>query len=162
MSDVWFPKYTCALWGGSEGCCQNSLYDSALVTLHGPSGKTMACIFRCLSLLLSTFFSPQMYFYAAYVFQEAGIPQDKIPYIVIGTGSCELITAVTCVRLSMHSGDTQPLLAGRRPLITNLGVTLLFMPRKPFKHSSQAVWQHPQPDSSMQKYLVRHCIAITV
>uniref|UniRef100_A0A8U8B4N7 Solute carrier family 2, facilitated glucose transporter member 5 n=1 Tax=Geospiza parvula TaxID=87175 RepID=A0A8U8B4N7_GEOPR len=41
-----------------------------------------------------------MYFYAAYVFQEAGIPEDKIPYVVIGTGSCELITSVTCVRLS--------------------------------------------------------------
>uniref|UniRef100_A0A8C3PZM3 Solute carrier family 2, facilitated glucose transporter member 5 n=1 Tax=Chrysolophus pictus TaxID=9089 RepID=A0A8C3PZM3_CHRPC len=39
-----------------------------------------------------------MYFYAAYVFQEAGIPQDTIPYVVIGTGSCELITSVTCVR----------------------------------------------------------------
>uniref|UniRef100_A0A493T2T7 Solute carrier family 2, facilitated glucose transporter member 5 n=1 Tax=Anas platyrhynchos platyrhynchos TaxID=8840 RepID=A0A493T2T7_ANAPP len=36
-----------------------------------------------------------MYFYAAYVFQEAGIPQDKIPYVVIGTGSCELIASVT-------------------------------------------------------------------
>uniref|UniRef100_A0A8C6ZGW0 Solute carrier family 2, facilitated glucose transporter member 5 n=1 Tax=Nothoprocta perdicaria TaxID=30464 RepID=A0A8C6ZGW0_NOTPE len=36
-----------------------------------------------------------MYFYAAYVFQEAGIPQEKIPYVVIGTGSCELITSVT-------------------------------------------------------------------
>uniref|UniRef100_A0A8B9D0Z4 Solute carrier family 2, facilitated glucose transporter member 5 n=1 Tax=Anser cygnoides TaxID=8845 RepID=A0A8B9D0Z4_ANSCY len=43
-----------------------------------------------------------MYFYAAYVFQEAGIPQDKIPYVVIGTGSCELITSVTCVRLLMR------------------------------------------------------------
>uniref|UniRef100_A0A8B9Q8J6 Solute carrier family 2, facilitated glucose transporter member 5 n=1 Tax=Apteryx owenii TaxID=8824 RepID=A0A8B9Q8J6_APTOW len=48
-----------------------------------------------------------MYFYAAYVFQEAGIPQEKIPYVVIGTGSCELITSVTCVRLLMHSADLQ-------------------------------------------------------
>uniref|UniRef100_A0A8D0GFT5 Solute carrier family 2 member 11 n=1 Tax=Sphenodon punctatus TaxID=8508 RepID=A0A8D0GFT5_SPHPU len=37
-----------------------------------------------------------MYFYASYVFQEAGIPYDKIQYIIIGTGSCELIAAVTC------------------------------------------------------------------
>ncbi|NWI61460.1 GTR11 protein, partial [Calyptomena viridis] len=50
-----------------------------------------------------------MYFYAAYVFQEAGIPQDKIPYVVIGTGSCELIMSVTCVRLLMHSADMRPL-----------------------------------------------------
>uniref|UniRef100_A0A8C0J2R8 Solute carrier family 2, facilitated glucose transporter member 5 n=1 Tax=Chelonoidis abingdonii TaxID=106734 RepID=A0A8C0J2R8_CHEAB len=41
-----------------------------------------------------------MYFYASYVFQEAGIPYDKIQYVIIGTGCCELITAVTCVRIS--------------------------------------------------------------
>ncbi|XP_072206991.1 solute carrier family 2, facilitated glucose transporter member 11-like isoform X1 [Excalfactoria chinensis] len=50
-----------------------------------------------------------MYFYAAYVFQEAGIPQDKIPYVVIGTGSCELITSVTCNMIIDY--------AGRRPLL---------------------------------------------
>lgn len=32
-SDAWFPKYTCALWQDSEGCCQNSPYDSTLVML---------------------------------------------------------------------------------------------------------------------------------
>ncbi|XP_054144923.1 solute carrier family 2, facilitated glucose transporter member 11 isoform X2 [Melozone crissalis] len=50
-----------------------------------------------------------MYFYAAYVFQEAGIPEDKIPYVVIGTGSCELITSVTCSMIIDY--------AGRRPLL---------------------------------------------
>ncbi|XP_035196312.1 solute carrier family 2, facilitated glucose transporter member 11-like isoform X2 [Oxyura jamaicensis] len=50
-----------------------------------------------------------MYFYAAYVFQEAGIPQDKIPYVVIGMGSCELITSVTCNMIIDY--------AGRRPLL---------------------------------------------
>ncbi|XP_060539632.1 solute carrier family 2, facilitated glucose transporter member 11 [Pantherophis guttatus] len=37
-----------------------------------------------------------MYSYASYVFQEAGIPYDKIQYSVIGTGSCELIMSMTC------------------------------------------------------------------
>ncbi|XP_069476019.1 solute carrier family 2, facilitated glucose transporter member 11 isoform X1 [Ambystoma mexicanum] len=37
-----------------------------------------------------------MYFYASFVFQEAGIPYEKIQYVVIGTGSCELITSITC------------------------------------------------------------------
>ncbi|XP_068098746.1 solute carrier family 2, facilitated glucose transporter member 11 isoform X2 [Hyperolius riggenbachi] len=37
-----------------------------------------------------------MYFYASYIFQEAGIAQEKIQYVVIGTGSCELITSVAC------------------------------------------------------------------
>ncbi|XP_069726908.1 solute carrier family 2, facilitated glucose transporter member 11 isoform X1 [Phaenicophaeus curvirostris] len=50
-----------------------------------------------------------MYFYAAYVFQEAGIPQDKIPYVVIGTGSCELIASITCNMVIDY--------AGRRPLL---------------------------------------------
>ncbi|XP_041344838.1 solute carrier family 2, facilitated glucose transporter member 11 isoform X2 [Pyrgilauda ruficollis] len=50
-----------------------------------------------------------MYFYAAYVFQEAGIPEDKIPYVVIGTGGCELITSVTCNMIIEY--------AGRRPLL---------------------------------------------
>lgn len=78
-------------------------------SLYGPLVKTMRCNFRHFPLLLSPPFSPQMYFYAAYVFQEAGIPQDKIPYVIIGTGSCELITSVTCVRLLMHSdsGDSE-------------------------------------------------------
>ncbi|XP_074015660.1 solute carrier family 2, facilitated glucose transporter member 11 [Numenius arquata] len=50
-----------------------------------------------------------MYFYAAYVFREAGIPQDKIPYVVIGTGSCELIASVTCNMIIDY--------VGRRPLL---------------------------------------------
>ncbi|XP_078523937.1 solute carrier family 2, facilitated glucose transporter member 11 isoform X1 [Lissotriton helveticus] len=37
-----------------------------------------------------------MYFYASFVFQEAGIPYEKIQYVVIGTGSCEFITSITC------------------------------------------------------------------
>ncbi|OCU01850.1 solute carrier family 2, facilitated glucose transporter member 11 isoform X1 [Xenopus laevis] len=37
-----------------------------------------------------------MYFYASSIFQEAGIPLEKIQYVVIGTGSCELITSITC------------------------------------------------------------------
>ncbi|KAM9330847.1 solute carrier family 2, facilitated glucose transporter member 11-like [Gastrophryne carolinensis] len=37
-----------------------------------------------------------MYFYASYIFQEAGISLEKIQYVVIGTGSCELITSLTC------------------------------------------------------------------
>ncbi|KAF7239823.1 Solute carrier family 2, facilitated glucose transporter member 11 [Varanus komodoensis] len=40
-----------------------------------------------------------MYFYAPYIFQEAGIPDDKIQYGIIGTGTCELITSMICVRI---------------------------------------------------------------
>lgn len=41
----------------------------------------------------------QIYFYTNYLFQQAGIPSDKIPYVTIGTGACECITALTCVSI---------------------------------------------------------------
>ncbi|CAK6966610.1 solute carrier family 2%2C facilitated glucose transporter member 11b [Scomber scombrus] len=37
-----------------------------------------------------------IYFYADYVFRQAGIPDDKIPYATVGTGACECLTALTC------------------------------------------------------------------
>uniref|UniRef100_A0A9L0IT50 Solute carrier family 2 member 11 n=1 Tax=Equus asinus TaxID=9793 RepID=A0A9L0IT50_EQUAS len=40
----------------------------------------------------------QVYAYASGVFREAGIPEEKVQYAIIGTGSCELLTAfVSCV-----------------------------------------------------------------
>ncbi|XP_053520979.1 solute carrier family 2, facilitated glucose transporter member 11 isoform X3 [Artibeus jamaicensis] len=40
----------------------------------------------------------QVYAYASSVFLEAGVPQEKVQYAAIGTGSCELLTAlVSCV-----------------------------------------------------------------
>ncbi|XP_054975429.1 solute carrier family 2, facilitated glucose transporter member 11 isoform X1 [Sorex araneus] len=39
-----------------------------------------------------------VYAYASSVFWEAGIPQDKIQYAIVGTGSCELFTScISCV-----------------------------------------------------------------
>ncbi|XP_023502500.2 solute carrier family 2, facilitated glucose transporter member 11 isoform X7 [Equus przewalskii] len=39
-----------------------------------------------------------VYAYASGVFREAGIPEEKVQYAIIGTGSCELLTAfVSCV-----------------------------------------------------------------
>ncbi|XP_015221512.1 solute carrier family 2, facilitated glucose transporter member 11b isoform X2 [Lepisosteus oculatus] len=37
-----------------------------------------------------------IYFYASYVFTRAGIPDATIPYVTIGTGACECLTALTC------------------------------------------------------------------
>ncbi|XP_066459780.1 solute carrier family 2, facilitated glucose transporter member 11-like isoform X2 [Eleutherodactylus coqui] len=37
-----------------------------------------------------------IYFYAVYVFKKAGIPSANIPYVTLGTGVCECITAMTC------------------------------------------------------------------
>uniref|UniRef100_A0A3Q3NF49 Solute carrier family 2, facilitated glucose transporter member 5 n=1 Tax=Mastacembelus armatus TaxID=205130 RepID=A0A3Q3NF49_9TELE len=35
-----------------------------------------------------------IYFYASYVFKEAGITSDKIQYVTIGTGTCEFIACI--------------------------------------------------------------------
>ncbi|KAM9857907.1 solute carrier family 2, facilitated glucose transporter member 11b [Aulostomus maculatus] len=57
-----------------------------------------------------------IYFYTDYVFRQAGIPDDKIPYAAVGTGACECITALTC-GLLIES-------LGRKVLITG-GYTLM-------------------------------------
>uniref|UniRef100_A0A8C3IUS3 Solute carrier family 2, facilitated glucose transporter member 5 n=1 Tax=Chrysemys picta bellii TaxID=8478 RepID=A0A8C3IUS3_CHRPI len=38
-----------------------------------------------------------IYFYASYIFKQAGIPSEKIPYVTLGTGACECLTALTCL-----------------------------------------------------------------
>nr|XP_057926569.1 solute carrier family 2, facilitated glucose transporter member 11b isoform X1 [Doryrhamphus excisus] len=57
-----------------------------------------------------------IYFYADYVFRQAGIPSEKIPYAAVGTGACECLTALTCGLLI----DS----LGRKVLITG-GYTLM-------------------------------------
>ncbi|XP_038551167.1 solute carrier family 2, facilitated glucose transporter member 11-like [Micropterus salmoides] len=37
-----------------------------------------------------------IYFYASYVFKEAGVSDDKIQYITIGTGTCEFTACIMC------------------------------------------------------------------
>uniref|UniRef100_A0A667YR18 Solute carrier family 2, facilitated glucose transporter member 5 n=1 Tax=Myripristis murdjan TaxID=586833 RepID=A0A667YR18_9TELE len=60
-----------------------------------------------------------IYFYANYVFQQSGIPDDKIPYAAVGTGACECITALTCVSISPYFE-----VLGRKVLIIG-GYTLM-------------------------------------
>ncbi|XP_019110452.2 solute carrier family 2, facilitated glucose transporter member 11b isoform X1 [Larimichthys crocea] len=57
-----------------------------------------------------------IYFYAGYLFKQSGIPAHKIPYVTIGTGACECITALTCGMLIEC--------LGRKVLITG-GYTLM-------------------------------------
>ncbi|XP_032899535.1 solute carrier family 2, facilitated glucose transporter member 11-like isoform X1 [Amblyraja radiata] len=51
------------------------------------------------------------YYYAVYVFRAAGIPSEKIQYVTIGTGCCELITAITS-NLFIDRVGRRPLLIG--------------------------------------------------
>ncbi|TRY96692.1 hypothetical protein DNTS_005941 [Danionella cerebrum] len=53
-----------------------------------------------------------IYFYADYVFTQAGIPEDKIPYATVGTGACECITALTCGLLIESLGRKALIIGG--------------------------------------------------
>ncbi|XP_076007051.1 solute carrier family 2, facilitated glucose transporter member 11-like [Genypterus blacodes] len=53
-----------------------------------------------------------IYFYADYVFRESGIPDDKIPYVTVGTGVCECITVLTCGLLVERVGRKVLILGG--------------------------------------------------
>ncbi|NXN09651.1 GTR11 protein, partial [Indicator maculatus] len=77
--------------------------------LQNPSLRRQLLSIVVLSSAMQLCGNDSMYFYAAYVFKEADIPQEAIPYVVIGMGSCEMITSVTCNMLIDH--------AGRRPLL---------------------------------------------
>lgn len=68
------------------------LISFAVQETHGKAAEDLF-----LSLFLKYFL--QIYFYTNYLFQQAGIPSDKIPYVTIGTGACECITALTCVSI---------------------------------------------------------------
>ncbi|XP_068594604.1 solute carrier family 2, facilitated glucose transporter member 11b [Brachionichthys hirsutus] len=53
-----------------------------------------------------------IYFYANYLFKQAGIPVDKIPYVTLGCGACECITALTCGFLIDNVGRKVLILGG--------------------------------------------------
>lgn len=51
---------------------------------------------------------PQMYAYASSVFLEAGVPQGKVQYAIIGTGCCELFTAFVGVSITLGCSSSSP------------------------------------------------------
>ncbi|KAL4648684.1 solute carrier family 2, facilitated glucose transporter member 11-like [Arapaima gigas] len=53
-----------------------------------------------------------VYFYASYVLQEAGILAGQIQYVTIGTGTCELLSSLTCSLLIEHLGQHLLLMGG--------------------------------------------------
>uniref|UniRef100_A0A8C6V1W7 Solute carrier family 2, facilitated glucose transporter member 5 n=1 Tax=Neogobius melanostomus TaxID=47308 RepID=A0A8C6V1W7_9GOBI len=53
-----------------------------------------------------------IYFYASYVFKEAGISADKVQYVTIGTGSCEFTACIMCNLLIERKGRRFMLMGG--------------------------------------------------
>ncbi|XP_066545627.1 solute carrier family 2, facilitated glucose transporter member 11b isoform X2 [Amia ocellicauda] len=76
-----------------------------------------------------------IYFYANYIFTRAGIPEPRIPYVTIGTGACECLTALTCGIL-IESLGRRVLIIGGYSLMTLwcvcLTLTLSFQDASPW------------------------------
>ncbi|KAF6730896.1 Solute carrier family 2, facilitated glucose transporter member 11 [Oryzias melastigma] len=53
-----------------------------------------------------------IYFYASYVFKEAGISEDQIQYATIGTGTCEFTACIMCNLLVERKGRRFMLMGG--------------------------------------------------
>ncbi|XP_069820197.1 solute carrier family 2, facilitated glucose transporter member 11-like isoform X2 [Dendropsophus ebraccatus] len=53
-----------------------------------------------------------IYFYAQYVFQKCGIPTENIPYVTLGTGVSECMTALTCGLLIDRAGRRVLIIGG--------------------------------------------------
>ncbi|XP_075684219.1 solute carrier family 2, facilitated glucose transporter member 11-like [Rhinoderma darwinii] len=53
-----------------------------------------------------------IYFYADYVFKKSGIPTENIPYVTLGTGVSECITAMTCGLLIDRAGRRVLIIGG--------------------------------------------------
>uniref|UniRef100_A0A672PDY1 Solute carrier family 2, facilitated glucose transporter member 5 n=1 Tax=Sinocyclocheilus grahami TaxID=75366 RepID=A0A672PDY1_SINGR len=53
-----------------------------------------------------------IYFYASYVFQEAGISAEQIQYVTIGTGMCEFTACILCNQLIERLGRRLMLMGG--------------------------------------------------
>ncbi|KAM9330826.1 solute carrier family 2, facilitated glucose transporter member 11-like [Gastrophryne carolinensis] len=53
-----------------------------------------------------------IYFYAEYVFKKCGIQEQNIPYVTLGTGVSECITALTCGLLIDRAGRRMLIIGG--------------------------------------------------
>lgn len=53
-----------------------------------------------------------IYFYASYIFLEAGIPQEKVQYATIGTGACEFTASILSNFLIERAGRRYLLIGG--------------------------------------------------
>ncbi|XP_078083061.1 solute carrier family 2, facilitated glucose transporter member 11b isoform X2 [Mustelus asterias] len=53
-----------------------------------------------------------IYFYATYIFKQAGIAEEYIPYVTMGTGACECFSALCCGLLIERVGRRVLILSG--------------------------------------------------
>ncbi|KAM9462892.1 solute carrier family 2, facilitated glucose transporter member 11 [Clarias gariepinus] len=80
--------------------------------LSDRSLRRQLCVICVASSSMMLCGNDSIYFYASYIFQEAGIPMDKIQYVTIGTGACEFTAAIMCNLLIERLGRRLLLVGG--------------------------------------------------
>ncbi|XP_076856262.1 solute carrier family 2, facilitated glucose transporter member 11 [Brachyhypopomus gauderio] len=74
--------------------------------------RRQLCIVMAASSSMMLCGNDSIYFYASYIFQEAGVSAEKIQYATIGTGACEFAAAIMSNLLIERVGRRMLLLGG--------------------------------------------------
>ncbi|XP_072523412.1 solute carrier family 2, facilitated glucose transporter member 11 [Salminus brasiliensis] len=74
--------------------------------------RRQLCIAMTASTAMMLCGNDSIYFYASYIFQQAGIPMDKIQYATIGTGACEFTASIVSNLLIEQLGRRLLLIGG--------------------------------------------------
>lgn len=74
--------------------------------------RRQLCVVMVASSAMMLCGNDSIYFYASYIFQEAGIPVEKIQYVAIGTGACEFTASIVSNLLIERLGRRLLLIGG--------------------------------------------------
>ncbi|XP_077165248.1 solute carrier family 2, facilitated glucose transporter member 11-like [Paroedura picta] len=95
-----------------KAAMKNSNVLSILEVLKDKSLRPSLCIIFLLTLSMQWCGLSAIYFYAFEVFRTAKLEDDLIPYVALGVGTCEFISAILCSSMIDHIGRRILLLGG--------------------------------------------------
>ncbi|KAM4707283.1 solute carrier family 2, facilitated glucose transporter member 11-like [Discoglossus pictus] len=100
---------------------------SVLELLRDPSQRCQLFVMIGMILGLQLSGANAIYFYSFDVFKEAGFPQNQIPYVSLGVGAFEFVSAMICSLLIDHFGRKALLLGGYGLMALTLGLLTVTM-----------------------------------
>uniref|UniRef100_A0A8C9ELA4 Major facilitator superfamily (MFS) profile domain-containing protein n=1 Tax=Pavo cristatus TaxID=9049 RepID=A0A8C9ELA4_PAVCR len=124
----WFPespRYLLIDRGDELSCAKGNSVVLLSLHLQKVMMSTLGSRFHLSLYQHNIVTGPLIYFYAMYVFEQAGISAEKIPYVTLGTGACECLTALTCGLLIDRVGRRYLILGGYL-LMTLWSIVLTF------------------------------------
>ncbi|XP_075048309.1 solute carrier family 2, facilitated glucose transporter member 11-like, partial [Mixophyes fleayi] len=92
--------------------------------VRDPSVRKQLLTVAVLSSAMQLCGNDSIYFYASSIFEAAGIPSEMIQYVVIGLGSCELLTSIISI-LFIHRIGRRVLVIGGYSLMSVWAVVFM-------------------------------------